>query len=323
MIPSPFRQPLRQMLRYADHPSLASAQVWPLGEAMAVLAAPKHPPILLVSMPRSGSSWAGRILGSSERSLYLHEPLTQSYLGLVGKGTSWFEYDACKHKGRYDHFASLTFRGVPRFKERVVLFPEQWSMSRRGRSRLVIKEINPLVLDIVIERFRPRIIYLLRHPAAVAHSFQSLGWDGEQFGRRFTKATLSELERRYHIPYEAEFWEQSGALQAIIQNKTMEVLSSAGDYTVVKYEDICADPVGEFSRLFDFCDLPFSLKNRREIKNTSHSDTGYGPGRYDVERNSKAMIDRWKSDVSCEKVDLLRKGYFANHPLFYTEEADW
>ena len=40
------------------------------------------PPILVFSLPRSGSSWVGEILGSASNALYLREPMTQSNLAL-------------------------------------------------------------------------------------------------------------------------------------------------------------------------------------------------------------------------------------------------
>ncbi|HZD26705.1 MAG TPA: hypothetical protein VE631_10625, partial [Alphaproteobacteria bacterium] len=137
LIPGTLRRPLGRSRRFAAWPAVAWAQLWPIGEALAALAPPRRPPLLLVSLPRGGSSWAGRILGGSDASLYLHEPLTQSYLAaLGGRGASEFEYAACRDRRAYDRIAALMFSGVPRFHESVVLYPEQWRLAGRRRRHI-------------------------------------------------------------------------------------------------------------------------------------------------------------------------------------------
>lgn len=325
LIPDVIRQSVGQSRRYAARPGLASAQIWPIGEAIAALAPLKAPPILLLSLPRGGSSWAGRILGGSEGSLYLHEPVTQSYLKLIGgKGASEFEYAACRDHRGYDRFLSLAFRGIPRFHESVVLFPEQWSAAARRGRRVVVKEVNPLALDVMVERFRPRVVYLLRHPVAVARSYEVLGWSGtRKFHSRFTPATLARLEQRFQLPYDGSSWEQSGALQAIAQHLTLASLAAAAEHTVVRYEDLCADPMAEFARLFEFCELPFSATVRDAIARSTRSDGPYRPGGSDIARDTREMIDRWRHEVEPAHIAEVRRGYLANQPTFYRDDADW
>ncbi|MEQ8398119.1 sulfotransferase [Thalassobaculum sp.] len=325
MIPEAIRRPLGQLRRYSAHPGLAWAQLRPLGEMMAALAPPKHPPILLVSMPRGGSSWAGRILGSSEQSLYLHEPVTQSYLRLLGgKGVSEFEYEVCRRPRDYLRAAGHALRGVPRFAESVVLFPEQWRSVDRHAKRVVVKEVNPLALDTLIAEFQPRVIYLLRHPAAVARSYHALGWAGtDQFRKRFSPGTLAELEPAFHLPHDGDVWEQSGALQALVQHRAMAALAAWPDHTTVRYEDLCLDPVGTFARLLSFCELPLTEALKEEIERTSRSAAGYKPGGSDTARDSRAMADRWKHELDPETIASVRRGYIANRPLFYDSADDW
>ena len=77
-IPATVRQRLRhQRELLADarmHPGLALMRVPLLSRLIAAVIKPRDPPILLVSLPRGGSSWIGGILGSAKESLYLREP---------------------------------------------------------------------------------------------------------------------------------------------------------------------------------------------------------------------------------------------------------
>ena len=95
------------------------------------------------------------------------------------------------------------------------------------------------------------------------------------------------------------------------------------EHALVRYEDICVDPLKEFARIFDFCRLPLSAPLRAEIARASAESTEYAPGRYDTVRKSSDMKDRWKREVEPEQIELVRRGYFAMQPRLYTEDSDW
>jgi hypothetical protein len=301
--------PLRRLVSVAvARPGFALSRMPLMGELIAAVAPAQGPPILVVSLPRSGSSWVGRILGSSESALYLREPMTQSYIKVIGKETSpVFEPGKCKNLRSYDRFAARAFNGVPRFSgNKIVQHPSQWTIQDRKGKRVVIKEVNPLAIERWWEAFHPSIIFLVRHPVAVMRSHRALGWmDGG--------GTASASESR---------WEQGGAFQAAVQNATMAFLRKV-DHRVVRYEDLCADPIGEFARIFEYCGLRFSTSVQQEIERSSSSEVDYAPGRYDTVRDSRHMGRRWKVDVDPKHVESVRRGYLGQQPPFYTEAADW
>lgn len=320
----PFRRVWRSLLTAGAHPGYALSRMPLAGELIAAMAPPKGPPILLVSLPRAGSSWIGRFLGASEGSLYLREPLNQSYLERVGRkaASSFFELGMCNDRRAYEHFAALTFKGIPRFKQAIAQYPEQWAIGTRTRKQVVVKEVNPLVIENLWELYQPKIVFLLRHPVPVVRSFDVLGWTGNKFLTAFLPETLAALQKDYVIPETADLWEQGGAFHAILQHRVMSFLAKV-DHAVVRYEDVCEDPVGEFTRIFDFCGLPLSAALRQEIVRSSSAETDYVPGRFDTDRNSGDMKDRWKRDINPEVIDKVRRSYFANRPIFYKDERDW
>src|SRR5690606_13429427 len=128
------------------------------------------------------------------------------------------------------------------------------------------------------------------------------GWTGDQFSARFLPQTLDGFEREHSLPRQAGLWEQAGAFQAIAQNLISGFLSKI-DHRVVRYEDICEDPISVFGRIFDFCHLPFSGAVRNEIERSSRSMTNYAPGNYDTMRNSIEMKDRWKRNIDPADVE--------------------
>ncbi len=323
-IPDSVRQRLRPVRRFLgrSRPGYVLSRMPVTGEMIA--RAPAAPaPILVSSLPRAGSSWVGRILGGAENALYLREPLTQSYLRQVGPGhPPFFEWDMCHDRAAYDRFATLAFRGIPRFSGSIVPFPRQWAISRRGQKHLVVKEVNPLVLERLWARFQPRIVLLVRHPVSVARSFHALGWTSDQFATRFMPETLAAFGRERPLPAADNYWEQAGAFQAIAQNVIVNSLEGI-DYLVARYEDLCAHPLAEFARIFEFAGMGYSSAVRREVERSSQSDANYAPGAYDTVRNSSEMRHRWKQEVSPADVESVRRGYFACRPVFYRDDADW
>jgi hypothetical protein len=313
---------LRQIVGEArTRPGFALSKMPLASELIAAVLPSKRPPVLVTSLPRAGSSWIGRILGDSENALYLREPMTQSYLERFGPPPI-FEWGMCKDPRAYDRYAALAFKGIPRFGGAIVANPGQWTISDRRGKQVVVKEVNPLVLQRLWERFRPKIVLLVRHPVPVARSFHALGWTSDQFRTRFLPKTLAAFEQEHPLPKETNTWEQSGAFQAITQNFVADSLSGI-DHVVVRYEDVCNDPVAEFGRIFEFCGLPFSAAVREEIEHSSQARVHYVPGTYDTARNSLEMKDRWKRDVDPEDIEQVRRGYVAYRPIFYREESDW
>src|SRR4051812_45313414 len=83
------------------------------------------PPVLVLSMPRSGSSWVGSVLGAAADAAYLREPLTEIHARRRG-GASFFEVDPAAPPDGYRRAGAVAFAGVPRFSAAVVAHREQW-----------------------------------------------------------------------------------------------------------------------------------------------------------------------------------------------------
>jgi hypothetical protein len=50
-----------------------------------------------------------------------------------------------------------------------------------------IKEVIPLILDYVLERYQPKVIFLARHPAAAALSSYVQGWTENKLQKSLAK----------------------------------------------------------------------------------------------------------------------------------------
>lgn len=52
----------------------------------------------------------------------------------------------------------------------------RFSPFSRSKRTLLIKEVNPIGVEFFVDRYFPKIVLILRHPAAVADSFKRMGW---------------------------------------------------------------------------------------------------------------------------------------------------
>lgn len=280
------------------------------------------PTALIISLPRSGSSWVGEILASADNALYLREPLTQSSKEPIERGTV-FEVDPSNPPEVYEYFAEMAFMGLPLFGPNIVRHPAKWmSLYQRSNRHVVIKEVNPLALNWLLTRFTPRVIFLVRHPAAVALSFRKLGWtqvsyhEGNLHSQPASQDVLSRDDG-------TDFWERLGAFQGRVLKETMEVLRGYSDYRVVLYENLCVAPSKTFCDLFEFAGLRWNTKIEKliEIKSKQNPVSKNGSP-FTTTRDSQSMINAWKHQISAKNLHQLQEAYLSYNVHLYPPE-DW
>jgi hypothetical protein len=291
----------------------------PLSEGVARIFPTEQPTILIVSLPRSGSSWVGKILGSTQSSMYLREPVNVTFNKLPGQ-RSFFDVTSEKIRDGYLRISDIAFRGLPAFSKSIVVNPDQWAFSTRRKKKLVIKEINPLALSVWIPRYQPKVIYLLRHPAAVANSFFQLKWIGEQFVSRFSASNLEKVD---YQKYQTSFWSEHGALQAFVQKIALSILETYPNHLIVKYEELCAAPETGFKRIFDFCQMKTDEEVNRLIYSTTHFPETETTQSNDLYRYSLSMIDKWKNELEQSQVRSLMDSYREIGPPHYCDDDEW
>lgn len=309
--------------------SFSSPVWWAKEERLSMLIArlllPSRKPLLIVSLPRSGSSWVGTILGNAANALYLREPLNQSYLATGGK-TTVFDVDPRSPPEDYALFAARAFNGVPVFPNGVVRNAANWSLfSRRGKG-LVVKEVNPLALPWLLETYHPRVIYLVRHPAAVASSYWQLGWRGTeekllQLGPRLMNGPFKRWQDV--IQSASGFWQAQGIFQGAVLRLATDSLAGYGDYRIISYEAICSDPEGKLLGLLDFSELTVDESVRQQIVDSSHGTNKGEQSAYTTRRNSLEMARAWKREVTEEQLAMVQAGFSAFKLPYYASADDW
>lgn len=286
-----------RLARYGLHTSWA--RVPPVRDFVLANTRLADEPVVVISLPRSGSSWVGEILGNAGQALYLHEPLTQSYHRTGTEPTLVLPEQAAPW---YGPAAERAFAGLPLFNPWIVRIPEQWRPSVRNGRTPVIKEVNPLLCDWLTSTYRPRVIVLLRHPAAVALSYQRMGWfDLEEFqaGRP-----------------EESTWIRHGRRQGQVLADAIAALErNAARYTVVRYEDVCLRPEPAFRDMFAFAGLDWTPSIEGLIRQKTSG--GNRQAVFDTARNSRSMADAWRSEIGRRRLDEVLLGYEEATPVPY------
>ncbi|WP_022836474.1 sulfotransferase [Salisaeta longa] len=275
---------------------------------------PAQPPLLLMGFPRSGTTWVADVIGRAPELLYLQEPVTQSRP--AGRY-------AVEDKGRgeapayYARWADRAFAGVPAFSTNIVRRPRQWRIGARAHRRVFVKEVHPLALRWYAGRYQPQVIYLVRHPAAVAYSFRRLGWT-----RQPRDAYVHpSRQAQYPPPPRDTFWARMGYVQGVALRAAMEVVHDRPEATVLRYEAVCATPEAQFRAVYDAAGLSWTPAARaglaERITTEQPGGTPFGTARDLSAHNT----ERWRDEVPQAAQEALRTAFLAVDPPLYTAEA--
>ena len=279
------------------------------------------PMILIISMPRSGSTWVGETLAQSPRAAYLHEPFTQTLLDETAQeGT--FQFPIKTPPRSYRRVAAHLHRGLPQFRHGIVRYPDKWTLSSRGERRLVVKEVNLLGLPWFLKEFQPRVIHLVRHPAAVASHRTRLAAGHQSLYTMFLPETIERYQAQW-IEDTGDPWVIAGAAHGLATHITSQLLANYPDAIEVTYEQLSRAPMQEFETLLDFCDLPLTPDMRQYIQASTGTSDCTSPQPWSSGSDHAMMNERWIHEFEPDHVTRLRKGFQSMEPNFYQDDAWW
>jgi hypothetical protein len=243
----------------------------------------KQPTVLLLSYPRSGSSWIGKMLSVSPDFAYMREPVTHAVFDKLEGKTLVDPYQNEMLLPHYIEAADQVFAGIPpQLEPNIVDNLADFFPPTRPRRRLLVKAVNPVATEFYVQRYAPRVVFILRHPAAIADSFSRMGWhvgDWETFG--FTYGSRMNRALKVCRPMPCE---------------------------IVRYEDVAADPLNQFRALYDRLGARVSADFEQMVAEYSSGQTR-GNNPYRIRRTSSAEIDKWRNNLSQSAIDAIMRGY--------------
>ncbi len=318
--------------------------------------------ILLFGMPRSGTTWVGKLFDSHSDTLYRHEPdsVRRLSLPLFPEKKNASEY----HQELEQFVTSLPQMRHPKVVGKQPLFPKSYqsatalvayrvsvaiakaagSLQRNfpcfyrpnaagsGQVHLVWKSIeSPGRLGVCIEALsNARAIHLMRHPcgyvASVLRGEASKRFDGlepiadDPWLLQLLLATptgkahsLSADDIERFTPEERLAW-----CWVLTQEKILGDVESCERVLTVRYEDVCADPLGMTRRMYEFTGLDWQSQTETFIgASTRATNTDY----YSVFKDSQASAERWRSELAPDAIErILRILHASSLHRFYNDD---
>jgi hypothetical protein len=297
-------------------------------------------PLLLVGIPRSGTTWTMQVLGADPNLHPLLEPDNEgsSAPAIWGKAAAG-RFPALQpgdHDQRYRELWSWILDGAPRSLRlrvaaqmlRPVQRPERtrFLQGRRvplmtlagatarhpgnGRpselrnQRLLVKSVHaPLALEWLAEEFEFDVLVLLRHPGNVLASWLALNLN-EQFVRlEENPAVRTRLLNPWGVSAPGPDPLERMIFSIGVLSTALEAAAARNPHWLIRtHEQLCGDPSQEFKRLY--ADLGLKWSEAVEGFLTGNDRPGEG---FDTQRVAAELPDNWKRRLTSHQVAVMQR----------------
>jgi hypothetical protein len=282
-------------------------------------------PILVTGMPRSGTTWVGRMLTASGEVGYINEPLNRT----ASPGTvripvdHWYPYITAENEERLLPRLEETLR----FKYHLVQELKQcrnrtdlhhtlktWAgFVRSRRRRPLVKEPHAVFsVDWFMRRLGSDVVVTVRQPLAVVSSWKRLDWSFD-FSHLLEQPALM---RDWLAPVEPEMLRALSPSMDLIDRVALlwrVIYSVVADERfprvhVVRQEDLSRDPVREFAKLYDALGLRFTKAAAEAVAASSSSEN---PKETRVDKphetrlDSKANLESWRQRLTGDEISRV------------------
>lgn len=298
-------------------------------------------PILVTGSHRSGSTWVGRMIAKSPSVGYIHEPFNPAHRpGICGAYFDyWFTYVSDENSQfYYDHIKNcLNFKYQLVKELKVIKSTKDFVRLLRDSSRtfayrafrkrpLVKDPISVFSAEWLAESFNMDVIVLIRHPAAFAGSLKEAYWP-HPFSH-FLQQPLLMQQHLYNYKSEIEEFareskdiiDQAILLWNLMHYMILKYKKRHQNWKFVRHEELSAEPVSEFGKLFESLGLDYSFSVQKSI--AEHSNPTNHNKHNQLKRDSKSNICSWQKRLTETEIIRIKEGTKDIAAEFYNEE-DW
>ena len=310
------------------------------------LAIPDLPdrPILITGMPRSGTTWVGRVLCAGNGAGYLNEPFNLA----TSPGTMrvpvdhWFATVTVENEReivraleqllRFEYPLGQELRRCRTYVDLLDTFRTWRSFVRSRGLRPLVKEPHAVFsAEWFARRLGSDVVVTVRHPAAVVSSWKRLDWNFD-FAHLLGQPALvrgllspfrSDMERALEPSHDVV--DRAALLWHVIYRTVAGYRERFPSFHVVRQEDLSREPMEGYRALYEALALPLT----REAENAIAAASGAAnPKETSVEKphetrlDSRANLTSWKRRLSDDEVDRIRNVTEETAALFYGDN-EW
>jgi Sulfotransferase family len=304
--------------------------------------------ILVTGAPRSGTTWAGRMIAFAPGMGYIHEPFTPENGDLCGFANpiaAQFQYITDENSYKFERYladlvafkyplrTNLIHSRSAREAARCLLAFANLSTHRVRKKTAVMKDpVAVFSAPWLARHFDMNVVVMIRHPVAVCSSLKILKWkfDFNHFLRqpqlmRETRLADFESEIRYFAENEQEIIAVGALLWNCIYAVVNEYRARYPGWLFLKHEELSMDPVDSFRKVYAELGLEFTTGVRTAIEVSSGEQNPSEPVRGDefsIRRNSKGNVSNWKSRLSDREILTIKERTSEVSSLFYPD-LEW
>jgi hypothetical protein len=305
---------------------------------------PRAQPILVTGMPRSGTTWVGRMLTASRQVGYINEPFNLA----VSPGTfripvgHWYEYISAANEGQIlPHLSrALEFeyplrRELRRCRNRTDLLHtlRSWRGFVRSRHRRPLVKEPHAVFSIpwFAGRLASDVVVTVRHPAAVVSSWKRLDWSFD-FSNLLDQPTLMQdwlepfrLEMQAALAPDKTLVDRVALLWGVIYSVIDRQRERCPRLHVVRQEDLSREPVEEYAKLYDAVGLSFTSAAADAVRAASSQENPKETNPenpHETRIDSRANLENWRRRLSSDELGRIRRLTETTADLYYSR-LDW
>jgi len=280
-------------------------------------------PILLTSLPRSGSTWVLKVLSSAPGIVSFFEPDHLDMAGLGTNGMHPYIRGNDPDEGYFNLYNRI-FKGRPyrpfTFSQGYFLHYLNAFQSFLPNRTVLVKSVYSLPnIEWISNNFSPTVVILLRNPFSVVHSIH----------RKFPSARLKDLlpqeklMQDYLEPYKKTL-QSADSIYEILASKIgayykiiEESSKNHPEWIILTHEELCEETFDGYKRLFDklgLCwqnntyDLIKILNKPKQSDDIKH-----------VNRDLREEINKWQTQLSPEEIKVIWRYYSAFNCSYYSD----
>jgi hypothetical protein len=290
----------------------------------------KRHPILITGAHRSGTTWVGKIITGVPSIHYVHEPFNIDYKPNKIKPEYWFQYITRQNEGMlYEYIKKMvTPQTAPASGEGVRQMLGFFNPLRQRRRVLIKDPIAIFSAEWMASRFNMDVVILIRHPAAFADSISERNWTHD-----FTHFLRQPLLMEVHLsPFKEEIIEftkrkydiidQAILLWKLIYYMVAKYRKNHKEWLFIRHEDLSLAPLKGFKEIFRYLNIKFTGEIKKTIEDLSNNRNPIDGDVHSIKRNSRAIINKWKSKFTNEEIKKIRESVEHISKEFYSEE-EW
>lgn len=269
----------------------------------------KQPPIYLVGLPRTGTTWIASVLSNAPGVKFLHEPFNADRHPEMAPYRSRF-LRANDLAPEFLSHCQAAFAGMPKttlapgrmngIYQRFPWFP----------GRILIKDVHTLLALEWLQSCFPgiKIVITIRHPCAVAASWFRLGWKTDKSFPRLLHQP--ELTQAYLNPFQAvlkkaeTFWQKMGAFWGASYFVVLNQLQHHPDWILLQHEALCSAPIVNYQRLFQQLGLRWSPQIQKFLTASTQTQSNQS---YGTQRITSQEANKWRSILSADQIQQVRE----------------